>query len=139
MIKNILKHSILTLLGIYFLGSFIVYHVDCWEQRNRIFNGTVVQVNNSMGKYSSTCLLNVNWDGIGEQVINAGSMGCRSYQEGSRISVPRGWNFISGKDGTAYIPSDPKLISDNWIVEVGAMGMVLVMLLMGVYGLGLLL
>ena len=120
MFKTILRNSLIGIIITYLLGSFVVYHVECWNQRNRQFEGTIVGINNSMGKYSSTCLMEVNWDGIGEQVINGGSMGCAGYTEGSRIVVSRGWNFLTGKNGTAYIPYDPKLLSDNWIITIGA-------------------
>ena len=121
MIKKLLRNTLLGLLAVYLLGFFVIYHVECWQQRNRVYTGTVVGINNSMGKYSSTCLMNVNWDGIGEQIINGGSMGCSGYTEGSRISVNREWNPITGKNGTAYIPEDPKLISDNIFIELSTM------------------
>ena len=138
MIKKLLRNTLLGLLAVYLLGFFVIYHVECWQQRNRVYTGTVVGINNSMGRYSSTCLMNVNWDGIGEQVINGGDMGCIDYTVGSRISVNRGWNPITGKDGTAYIPEDPKLFSDYFIIELSVMVTECIIVVSAIIGIGML-
>ncbi len=133
--KKILRFSLITIIGTFLLSTFVIYHVDCWNNRNKEFSGTIVRANDSMGKYSSTCLLDVDWDGIGVQVINVGSS-CRGYVEGYRITVNRGWNPFTGKDGTAYIPEDPRLLSDNWIVCIGMFVSTVILVIFGTYVVG---
>lgn len=116
--KNTVKIILLLSITTWCVYSFFLYQKECWEQRNRVFTGTVLYVNNSIGRHSSTCLLDVNWDGIGEQGINGGGFGCERYKPGDRISVPREWSFFFGKTGTAYMPEDPKLLSDSSLVII---------------------
>ncbi len=138
MSKKTLIYLLIVLLGTYLLSSFVIYHVDCWNNRNKEFSGTIVRVNESMGKYSSTCLLDVDWDGIGVQRVNVGPS-CRGYVEGYRFTVIRGWNPITGKDGTAYIPWDSRMLSDNWIICIGTLGAFVVIVIFGTYLVGRLL
>ena len=134
MIRNIVLLSVFVWLAF----SFFLFQKECWSQRNRVFTGTVMYINNSMGKHSSTCILDVDWDGIGEQEINGGNIGCVQYKQGDRISVPRGWNLFTGKNGTAYIPEDPKLLSDSsWIIYTGSELMLFILVCFILYLVGI--
>lgn len=106
--KFLMKYPIiLVLLLCLSINSYLVL-TEGYQYCHTEYCGTVVSKSESCGRYSSSTFLLVDFGRIGQHSLNVHPTTYSSYNVGDRFCSESKFGILFGREGTAYLPEDPK-------------------------------